>query len=105
MLELNTMAVMVYIASTIATSIGLYNVMTSRSLIRLFISLELVFNSVILTAAFVGYVVGVDSGFYSLLITTIALTIAEIVIVSALLVLIYRRKYNVNIESLREIKG
>lgn len=99
------MAVLVYAASVAAASAGLYGVMTSKTLVRLLISVEMIFNSVILSATFIGYVVGVDPGFYSLLIATIVLTIAEIAIVSALLVLVYRRKYSLDVDALREIKG
>ena len=97
--------VMVYLAALVASAAGVYGVMASRSLVRLLASIEVFFNSVILSAAYIGYLVGADPGFYSILIATIVLTIAEIAIVAAILVLVYRRKGSLDAEVLREIKG
>ncbi len=97
--------VIVFLAGLTASTLGLYGMLTSKNLVRLLISIEVLFNSVILEAAYIGYLAGLSPGFYSLLITVIALTIAEIAIVIALVALSYRRKKSLEIDVFREARG
>ncbi len=99
------LALTVYLAALVGSAAGIYGVLSSRTLLRLVVSIEVLFNSVILSAAYIGFVSGADPGFYSLLIATIALTIAEIAIVAAILVLVYRRKGSLDVDLLREVRG
>ena len=101
----DAVALLVYVAAVAGSTAGVYGVLSSRSLLRLIVSIEVLFNSIILSAAYIGYVAGADPGFYSLLIATVALTIAEIAIVAAILVLVYRRKRSLDVDLLREIRG
>jgi len=103
--EGTTLAVLVYLAALVSSMAGIYGVMTARSIVKLLISIEILFNSVVLTASYIGVVTGADPGFYSLLLATIVLTIAEIAIVAALLILVYREKKNLSTDLLTELKG
>ncbi len=98
-------AVLVYAAALVGAASGIYGVMASRSLLKLLVSIEVLFNSIILTAAYIGVVVHAGPGFYSLLLATIVLTIAEIAVVAAILVLVYRRRRSLGVEALRELRG
>ncbi len=100
-----TVAVLVYSAALVGSAAGIYGVMSSRSLLKLLVSIEVLFNSIILSAAYIGVLIGAGPGFYSLLLATIVLTIAEIAIVAAILVLVYRRKRSVQTDLLRELRG
>ncbi len=97
--------VAVYAAIIASTATGIYGVMTSKTLIRLLVSIELFFNSIVLSAAYIGYTLGVDPGFYSLLIAIILLTIAEMAVIVALVVLLYRRKKTLELDAMMELKG
>jgi len=97
--------IIVFVAGLAASTAGLYGVMTSRNLVRLLVSIEVLFNSVILEAAYIGFLAGLSPGFYALLITVVALTIAEIAIVIALVALSYRRKKSMDMEVFREARG
>lgn len=99
------MAVLVYLAAAVTAAAGLYGIMSSRSLLKLLVSIEVLFNSVILSAAYIGAVARAGPGFYSLLLATIVLTIAEIAIVAAILVLVYRRRKSLATDLLRELRG
>jgi NADH:ubiquinone oxidoreductase subunit K len=99
------LAVMVYLAATVSAAAGIYGVLASRSLLKLLVSIEILFNSVVLSAAYIGAVSRAGPGFYSLLLATIVLTIAEIAIVAAILVLVYRRRRSLSTDLLRELKG
>jgi len=96
---------LIYVAAVTASASGIYGIMVSRGLIRLLVSMEVLFNSIILTAAYIGIVVGADPGFYSLLLATIVLTIAEIAILTAILILVYKRKHDISLEAVRRLKG
>ncbi len=96
---------LVFAATMIGASSGIYGIMSSRTLIRLLVSIELLFNSVIMASAYIGTIVGADPGFYSLLLATIVLTIAEIAIVAAILVLVYKTRRSLRTDLLREVKG
>jgi len=98
-------AVLVYAAAVVSSAAGIYGIMTSKSLLRLLVSIETFFNSVILSAAYIGVVSRAGPGYYSLLLATIVLTIAEIAIVAAILVLVYRRRRSLATGLLRELKG
>jgi len=100
-----TLAALVYLAAFISSMAGIYGVMTARSIVKLLISIEILFNSIVLTASYIGVVSGADPGFYSLLLATIVLTIAEIAIVAAILILVYRKKRSLSTDLLSEIKG
>ncbi|KSW12072.1 hypothetical protein CF15_04655 [Pyrodictium occultum] len=99
------LTLLVYLTALVAGMSGLYGVMTARSLVKLFISVEVFFNSVVLTAAYTGLVAGARPGFYSVLLATIMLTIAEIAVVAALLILVYRKKRSMSVDLLKETRG
>lgn len=98
-------AVLVYAAALVGAASGIYGVTSSRSLLKILVSIEVLFNSIILTAAYIGVVVHAGPGFYSLLLATIVLTIAEIAVVAAILVLVYRRRRSLEVDALRELRG
>jgi len=104
-MEQELVTVLVFAATLVGAAAGVYGVTSSRTLIRLLVSIELLFNAVILASAYIGSIVGADPGFYSLLLATIVLTIAEIAIVTAILVLVYRTKGSLSADALREVKG
>lgn len=98
-------AVMVYVAAVVSSAAGIYGIVTSRSLLRLLVSIEVLFNSIIASAAYIGVVSRAGPGYYSLLLATIVLTIAEIAVVAAILVLVYRKRRSLATGLLRELKG
>jgi len=98
-------AVMVYAAAVVSSAAGIYGIVTSRSLLRLLVSIEVLFNSIIASAAYIGVVSRAGPGYYSLLLATIVLTIAEIAVVAAILVLVYRKRRSLATGLLRELKG
>lgn len=101
------LAALVYTAAVITGSAGLYGLLTARSLLRLLVSAELLFNTIVLIAIYIGAVApsAGSSGFYSVLLTVIALTIVEMAILLAIVVLIYRTRKTLAVKDLREAKG
>ncbi|WP_153801341.1 NADH-quinone oxidoreductase subunit NuoK [Hyperthermus butylicus] len=97
--------VAVFLAALVASAMGIYGAITARNVIRLLVSIEIIFNSVLLEVAYIGFLSGLSVGFYSLLVTVIALTIAEIAIVIALTVLAFRKKQSLDMESMTEARG
>ena len=101
------LAALVYAATVIAGSAAIYGILTAQSLLRLLVSIEVLFNVVVLSAAYIGVVASSSSkaGFYSVLLTVIILTIAEMAILLAIVVLIYRTRKTLAVKDLREAKG
>jgi NAD(P)H-quinone oxidoreductase subunit 4L len=97
--------IIVFLAGLTASTLGVYGMIASKNLVRLLISIEVLFNSIILEAAYIGYLAGLSPRFYSLLIIVISLTIAEIAVVIALVSLAYRRKKGLEMEALGETRG
>jgi NAD(P)H-quinone oxidoreductase subunit 4L len=97
--------IIVFLAGVIVSTLGLYGLFTSKNIVRLLVSIEVLFNSIILEAAYIGYLAGLTPGFYSLLIVVISLTITEIAIVVALVALAYRRKKGLGMELFEEARG
>jgi NADH:ubiquinone oxidoreductase subunit K len=100
-------AVLVYAASVVAGAAGIYGILAARNLVKLLVSLELLFNSVVVSASYVGSLVGHEGrhGFYTLLIPVILLTLVEMTILLAIVVLVYRTHGGVETSGVGETRG
>ncbi|MET1129079.1 MAG: NADH-quinone oxidoreductase subunit K [Thermoproteota archaeon] len=104
-MEAAALSYLVYGSAGVAAAAGIYGLLTSRTIMRLLVSIELLFNSVVLAAAFTGFMLSAGPGFYSLLIAVIVLTIVEMAVIVALVVLLFRRKQSLELDALKEVGG
>jgi len=85
-------------------SMGLYGALTRRNLIGILIGVELMANGVnINLVAFARYGAGLDGQVFALF--SIALTVAEVVVGLALVILVYRRHRDALAEAASELSG
>lgn len=85
-------------------SIGLYGVLTRRNAIGVLISVELMVNAANLNlAAFSRFGRGLDGQVF--LLFTTALTVAEVVIGLALVILLFRRRKDILLDLAANLKG
>lgn len=85
-------------------SLGLYGVLTRKNVIGLLIGLELMANAVNLNlVAFSRYHGGVDGQVFTLF--TIALTVAEVAVGLALVILLHRSKRSTDLDAAADMSG
>jgi len=84
---------------------GTYNLLTSKNIIRIIVSIEALLNGFVLSIVVVGIQTKLiyDSALFAS--TVIVLTTVEIAVLTAALVLLYHRKHSIMVEDLKEIKG
>ena len=84
--------------------VGVYGVLTQRSGIGIFISVELMVNAVNLNLVAFARHAGSAVG-QSFTLFVIALTVAEVVVGLAILLLLHRAQGDVNVDLAQEMKG
>lgn len=90
-------------AAALLFSLGIYGVSTRKNAVGILLSVELMANAVNLNLVAFGLVSGADAHVFVLF--AIALTVAEVVIGLALVVLLYRTRKNVLIDLAAELSG
>lgn len=90
--------------SAVLFCIGVYGALSHRNAIGLLVSIELMANAVNLNfVAFAAYSAGVTGHVFALF--AIALTVVEVVVGLAIVVLLYRSTDDVVIDGARELRG
>ena len=85
-------------------ALGVYGILTRRNAIGILVSLELIANSVnVNLIAFSRYLGHAEGQVFTLF--TIALTVAEIVVGLAIVLLLYRTRRSIDVEHASEMKG
>ena len=85
--------------------VGFFVVMTTRSLIRSLIGLELLTKGVTLLIILTGYVTGRQSLAQSLAITLIIIEVAVIVAAVSIVLCLFKHDSTINSQTLRNLKG
>ena len=85
--------------------IGLYGLLTSRNMIRLLISLEIMAKSVVLSFITAGYARGETFLSQSLVITFIVIEVSLVAVALALVINTYRNTESLDIRNLSNLKG
>ncbi len=98
-------ALMVSITIFVLMTVGIYGILVSRNLIRLLICIETLFNAILLGIVAVGSSTGNTLSFGLLGLMAIVLTAVEVAVLTAVLILLYRRRRSLRLEALRELKG
>lgn len=85
-------------------SIGLYGVLTRKNLVAILLSVELMANAVNLNLiAFSHFQGNLEGQVFALF--SIALTVAEVGVGLAIVILVYRQKGGIDADELRELRG
>ncbi len=101
---------MAWLASVWLIAIGVYGVLTSANVLRMLVSIETLFNGVIV--ALLLSMLARGSGTISLIVDTgilvlaaVILTAVEVAVLAAIILLLYRTKQTVGVEDLKELRG
>lgn len=84
---------------------GLYSLITTKNLVRMIISLELLTKSVVLLIIVTGYIVKRPGLAQSMVITMIVIEVATVAVAAGIAVGLFRRYGTLNIEHIRSFKS
>ena len=87
---------------------GSYSLLTSRNLIRVLVSIEAMFNGVlvlVLLLAAISTVYASPLEPAMLVVFAVALTAVEVAVLTAIILLTYRSKGSIAVDKVRELKG
>lgn len=85
-------------------SIGVYGVMSRRNLVAVLCSVELMANAVNINLVALSYYNGALLG-QAFALFSIALTVAEVSVGLAIVILVYRNRQGIDIDELSDLKG
>jgi NADH:ubiquinone oxidoreductase subunit K len=83
---------------------GIYSLLTTKNLIRMVISLEILMKSVTLFIIVIGYVIGKPEFAQTMVVTMIVIEVVTVSVAAGIAVGLYRRYNTLNIQQIRSSK-